>query len=141
MARRAEGEAEPVDLQPPRGRVTLARAACVALLEAADLARVVISVRCLPAALPVRVEVVNGERLLLATAEEAVVAAARRNDVLSVQIDGLEADGSTWSVMASGIARLADPGAPSTERLRDAVARGAAVAEIPLSVIVGERAA
>lgn len=128
-----------MDLSPSPGRVTLERGDCVSLLESADLARVVISVRCLPAALPVRVEVPDPQRLLLATTEDAVVAAARRNDVLSVQIDGLEADGATWSVMASGIARLADPGAPASGRLRDAVARGATVAEIPLSVVVGER--
>jgi pyridoxamine 5'-phosphate oxidase-like protein len=128
-----------VDLSPSPGRVTLDREACLSLLEAADLARVVISVRCLPAALPVRLEVLDSQRLLMATTEDAVVAAARRNDVLSVQIDGLEPDGATWSVMASGIARLAEPGAPASERLRDAVARGAAVAEIPLSVVVGER--
>ncbi len=128
-----------MDLSSSPGRVTLERAACLSLLEAADLARVVISVRCLPAALPVRVEVRDPQRLLLATTEDAVVAAARRNDVLSVQIDGLEPDGATWSVMASGIARVADPGAPESARLRDAVARGAAVAEIPLSVVVGER--
>lgn len=130
-----------MDLQPHPGRLTLARAACVALLESADLARVVISVRCLPAALPVRIEVPDAERLLLATTEDAVVAAARRRDVLSIQIDGLEPDGATWSVMASGIARLADPGAPSSARLREAVERGAIVAEIPLSVVVGERVA
>jgi Pyridoxamine 5'-phosphate oxidase len=128
-----------VDLSASPGRVTLERDACVSLLESADLARVVISVRCLPAALPVRVEVPDPRRLLLATTEDAVVAAARRRDVLSVQIDGLESDGATWSVMASGIARLADPGAPASARLLDAVARGATVAEIPLSVVVGER--
>ncbi|MGH9019630.1 MAG: pyridoxamine 5'-phosphate oxidase family protein [Acidimicrobiales bacterium] len=122
-------------------RVTLARSACVSLLESADLARVVISVRCLPAALPVRVEVPDAQRLLLTTTEDAVVAAARRSDVLSVQIDGLEPDGATWSVMASGIARLVDVSEATSERLREAVARGAQVAEIPLSVVVGERVA
>ncbi len=128
-----------MDLSPSPGRVTLGRDACVSLLGAADLARVVISVRCLPAALPVRVEVLDAQRLLLATTEDAVAAAARRNDVLSVQIDGLEPDGVTWSVLASGIARLADPTTPLSDRLRDAVTRGATVAEMPLSVVVGER--
>ncbi|HEV2427301.1 MAG TPA: pyridoxamine 5'-phosphate oxidase family protein [Acidimicrobiales bacterium] len=130
-----------MDHQPRAGRVTLGRAECVDRLRSADLARVVVSVRCLPAALPVRIEVPDPARLVLTTTEEAVAAAARRGDVLSVQIDGLEPGGATWSVMASGIARLAGPDAPSSQRLRDAVARGATVAEIPLSVVVGERVA
>jgi hypothetical protein len=120
-------------------RETLSRAACVARLAEADLARVVISVRCLPAALPARIEVVGDDRLLLASPEEAVITAAARAEVLSVQIDGLEPDGATWSVMASGIARGAPADAPLGERLREAVARGATVVELPLSVVVGER--
>jgi Pyridoxamine 5'-phosphate oxidase len=120
-------------------RETLSRDSCVARLASADLARVVISVRCLPAALPARISVIDDQRLLLASPEEAVVTAARRAEVLSVQIDGLEGDGATWSVMASGIARTASADAPLDERLREAVARGATVVEIPLSVVVGER--
>jgi hypothetical protein len=120
-------------------RETLSRAACVARLADADLARVVISVRCLPAALPARIAVVDDERLLLASPEAAVVTAATRAEVLSVQVDGLEADGATWSVMASGIARRASLDEPLNERLRDAVSRGATVVELPLSVVVGER--
>jgi hypothetical protein len=63
------------------------------LLSLATLARVVISVRCLPAALPARICVVDDEHLLVASTEVSVILAARRGDVLSVQIDGLEADG------------------------------------------------
>ena len=68
-----------------------------------------------------------------------MVVAARRSEVLSVQIDGLEPDGATWSVMASGIARPAAADAPLDDRLADAVAHGAQVVELPLSVVVGER--
>lgn len=120
-------------------RTTLSRAACLALLGGSDLARVVISVRCLPAALPARISVVGDDLLLLASPEEPVVVAARRSEVLSVQIDGLEPDGATWSVMASGIARPAAADAPLDDRLADAVAHGAQVVELPLSVVVGER--
>ncbi len=120
-------------------RETLSRAACVARLANADLARVVISVRCLPAALPARIAVVNDDRLLLASPEAAVLTAASRAEVLSVQVDGLEADGTTWSVMASGIAHAAPMDVPLNERMRDALSRGATIVELPLSVVVGER--
>ena len=120
-------------------RETLSRAACVARLAESDLARVVISVRCLPAALPARIAVVDDDRLLLASTEDAVISAAARAEVLSVQIDGLEADGATWSVMASGIARATRDGQVVVPRLADAVDRGASLIELPLSVVVGEK--
>jgi hypothetical protein len=123
----------------PLTRTTLGRATCLTLLRDAAYARVVISVRCLPAALPARIDVVNDHRLLLTSTEDAVLAAARRGDVLSVQIDGLEADGATWSVMASGIAAVATRDEALTAPLRAAVAGGAALIALPLSVVVGER--
>jgi hypothetical protein len=57
-------------------------------LGEADLARVVLSVRALPAALPARISLTGQDHLVLASAEEAVILAARRGDVISVQIDG-----------------------------------------------------
>ena len=120
-------------------RTTLSRAACVGLLGGTDLARVVISVRCLPAALPARIAVVDNDHLLLASPEEAVIAAADRSEVLSVQIDGLEPDGATWSVMASGIARPAQTEEPLTRPLKEALSHGARLIELPLSVVAGER--
>jgi len=120
-------------------RTTLSRAACLELLGATDMGRVVISVRCLPAALPARISLVDDGRLLLASAEESVIVAAQRGEVLSVQIDGLETDGSTWSVMASGIARPSNDNASLPQPLVRALARGARLIEVPLSVLAGER--
>jgi len=120
-------------------RTTLSRATCVELLGATDIARVVISVRCLPAALPARVTLLDDHRLLLASAEEPVIMAAQRGEVLSVQIDGLESDGTTWSVMASGIARPSFETASLPDPLVQAVSRGARLVEVPLSVVAGER--
>jgi len=82
----------------------LTREDCLRLLDRADLARVVLSVRCLPAALPARIALCEDDHLVLASRESAVLLAARRGDVISVQIDGLEDEGTTWSVMVSGIA-------------------------------------
>lgn len=120
-------------------RATLSRAACIGLLGATDIARVVISVRCLPAALPARISLPDDRRLLLASAEEPVIVAAQRGEVLSVQIDGLEPDGTTWSVMASGIARPASETASLPHPLVQAISRGARLIEVPLSVVAGER--
>ena len=120
-------------------RATLSRAACIGLLGATDIARVVISVRCLPAALPARISLPDDHRLLLASAEESVIVAAQRGEVLSVQIDGLEPDGTTWSVMASGIARPSSEIASLPHPLVQAISRGARLIEVPLSVVAGER--
>lgn len=120
-------------------RVTLARTTCVELLTGSDLARVVISVRCLPAALPARIAVVDDNHLLLASTEDSVIRAASRGDVLSVQIDGLEPDGATWSVMASGIAAQSTREDIPSSKLRQAIDQGATLISLPLSVIVGER--
>ncbi len=120
-------------------RTTLARAECLRRLRQADFARVVISVRCLPAALPARIAVVDDHQLLLARAEEAVIVAARRGDVLSVQIDGLESDGATWSVMGSGIA-VEPSGDPALSApLTRAIASGATLIALPLTIVSGER--
>ncbi len=120
-------------------RTTLSRDTCLDLLRRADLARVVISVRCLPAALPARIEVVDDGLVLLASTEEAVLVAARRGEVLSVQIDGLEDNGATWSVMASGLAATAEESASRSPALASALSNGASLVALPLAVVVGER--
>jgi hypothetical protein len=120
-------------------RATLSRSACVDLLALATLARVVISVRCLPAALPARICVLDDQHLLVASTESSVILAARRGDVLSVQIDGLEADGATWSVMASGLASAANTAVILSNVMRQALEHGATVISLPLSVVVDER--
>jgi nitroimidazol reductase NimA-like FMN-containing flavoprotein (pyridoxamine 5'-phosphate oxidase superfamily) len=128
-----------VDQEYSVQRTTLSRSDCVGLLARATLARIVISVRCLPAALPARICVMDDQHLLVASTEASVTLAARRGDVLSVQIDGLEADGTTWSVMASGLASAANTAGDLPEVMREALLRGATLISVPLSVVVGER--
>jgi nitroimidazol reductase NimA-like FMN-containing flavoprotein (pyridoxamine 5'-phosphate oxidase superfamily) len=120
-------------------RATLSRAACVDLLAEADLARVVISVRCLPAALPVRIAILDKQNLLVASSEGSVILAARRGDVLSVQIDGQESDGATWSVMASGLASATTTTTELPKAMQEVFDRGATLISLPLSVVIGER--
>jgi nitroimidazol reductase NimA-like FMN-containing flavoprotein (pyridoxamine 5'-phosphate oxidase superfamily) len=117
----------------------LTREDCLALLDCADLARVVLSVRCLPAALPARIALVEDDHLVITSRESAVILAARRGDVISVQIDGLEDDGTTWSVMVSGIATAVSPDEVHTKRIQDSLDRGATLLALPLSVVIGQR--
>jgi len=123
-------------------REILAPEECVALLGAAPIARVLISVRCLPGALPVFLHVAPG-RVMLASVEDAVIEAARRGDVLGVQLDGAENDGSIWSVQVTGSSRLGEvaslPAAGKSDRLLEAIEGGATMVEIPMTVIHGER--
>jgi nitroimidazol reductase NimA-like FMN-containing flavoprotein (pyridoxamine 5'-phosphate oxidase superfamily) len=117
----------------------LTRQDCLELLDRADLARVVLSVRCLPAALPARIALFEDDHLVLASHESAVILAARRGDVISVQIDGLESNGTTWSVMVSGIASTVSPEEVQTKRIQDSMDRGATLLALPLSVVIGQR--
>jgi nitroimidazol reductase NimA-like FMN-containing flavoprotein (pyridoxamine 5'-phosphate oxidase superfamily) len=117
----------------------LTRKNCLALLDRADLARVVLSVRCLPAALPARIALVEDDHLVITSRESAVILAARRGDVISVQIDGLEDDGTTWSVMVSGIASTVSPDEVQSQRIQDSIDRGATALALPLSVVIGQR--
>lgn len=117
----------------------LTREDCLRRLDGADLARVVLSVRCLPAALPARIALFQEDHLVLASRESAVILAARRGDVISVQIDGLDPDGTTWSVMVSGIATSASPDEVHAQRIQDSLERGATLLALPLSVVIGQR--
>ena len=76
---------------------------------------------------------------MLASRESAVLLAARRGDVISVQIDGLEDDGTTWSVMVSGIASTVSPDEVQTPRIKESMDRGASLLALPLSVVIGKR--
>ncbi len=120
-------------------RTTLGRDTCLNLLRRAEYARVLISVRCLPAALPARIEVLDDQQLLLASTEEAVAVAAARGEVLSVQIDGLEDNWATWSVIASGLASTVEGPDSLSEALARALSHGAILVGLPLSVVAGER--
>ena len=127
----------------PFHRDALDRDECLGRISQASLARVVISVRCLPAALPVYVHVAD-HHVLIASGEQSVIEAARRNDVLAVQVDGADDDGTTWSVQATGIAHIPGPTdalriVADNSRLRAALESGATVIAIASTVVGGER--
>ena len=120
-------------------RMSLSRSTCLDLLGDVDFARVVISVRCLPVALPTRIALVNDDHLILTSTDKSVAGTAENGDVLSVQIDGLNNDGSTWSVMVSGIASPAAPSEHPPPSLARALERGATLLSLPLTLVAGER--
>lgn len=117
----------------------LGRAECLDRLAAAPLARILISVRCLPSALPARIRVLDREKILIATSDSAILLAAERHDVLTVQVDGVDQDDHTWSVVASGIALDATDAPAADDDRDDAVGPGGHLVSFLASVIVGQR--
>jgi hypothetical protein len=108
-------------------------------LDDATVARVLLSVRGLPAALPARIELVEPRRIVLSSRENAVLLAARRGDVLSVQIDGVDHD-RTWSVTVTGLSLWASPDEFESERFKRITDCGTSLVILPLSVVSGQRA-
>jgi hypothetical protein len=130
-----------VTREGPIVRFALDRDECRRRISEAALGRVLISVRCLPAALPVRLALTNGS-VGVASVESAVTEAARRGEVLAVQVDG--ADGTeTWSVQVTGAARLGEPSEiaerPDAATVAEALAHGASLVLVALTVVRGER--
>jgi hypothetical protein len=117
----------------------LTRDECQRRLEVADVARVLISLRGLPAALSARIEHVAPDHIVFSSRENAVLLAARRGDVVSVQIDGLDNDANTWSVNVTGIVGTIPPDEVTTERFKRIVNGGATLAVLPLSIVSGQR--
>jgi hypothetical protein len=112
---------------------------CVDRLSTAPLARILVSVRCLPTALPARIRVLNREKVLIASSDSSILHAAQRHDVLTVQVDGVDEQNHTWSVVASGLAEVSSDTEPMDDVLGDAMSFGGQLVSFPLSVVVGQR--
>lgn len=92
--------------------VELGRDECMDLLAHATIGRVVLSVGCIPVALPVNLSVIDGDAIF-ATDAGAKLDAARHGQVVSVEADEVDPLYHTgWSVLLTGVARLlTDPAA------------------------------
>jgi hypothetical protein len=77
--------------------------------------------------------------LVISSRENAVVVAARRGDVISVQIDGLDPDDRTWSVTVTGIAASVQIDMVESERFKRPIDPRATLIILPLSVVIGRR--
>jgi hypothetical protein len=117
----------------------LTRDECQRHLEATDVGRVLLSLRGLPAALTARIELVDSEQMVISSRENAVLLAARRRDVISIQIDGLDEEGVIWSVTATGIAAIASSDEFESQDFRRLTDCGATLVILPLSVVTGLR--
>ncbi len=86
--------------------VELDRAECLELLDRAGIGRVVLSVKCLPVALPVNFRLLDGD-VVFATDEGSKLDAAVQGTVVSVEVDDIDRVYHTgWSVLVTGKAEL-----------------------------------
>jgi uncharacterized protein len=84
----------------------LDRHRCLELLRRVRIARVVLSVECLPAALPVNVAML-GEDVIFQTDGGSKLAAATEGQVVGVEADDIDFTYRTgWSVLVTGRAQL-----------------------------------
>jgi uncharacterized protein len=82
----------------------LPRDECLALIEHAAVGRVVMSEKCIPVAYPVNVSMVD-DTVVFATDAGSKLDAARRGDVVTIQVDQLDPTYHTgWSVLVTGVA-------------------------------------
>ena len=93
------------------GLEILDREECLRLLADAGTGRIALTVRALPAILPVRF-VLDGERIVIRTGSESTLAGATRSTVVAFEADGRDhrgdrdhGPGVEWSVVATGLAR------------------------------------
>lgn len=126
----------------PFDRHELTPQECRHYLQSAEFVRVIVSIRCLPAAHLVRSALV-GETLLIASDEQSIVTAAERGDIVTLQIDGLTPDGGTWTVQATGMSWLVAPDDavayfPGASPLLPYLEQGAVLLAVPLTLIRGD---
>ncbi len=89
-----------------------------ALLAGAGIGRVVVSMKALPAALPVNYQLI-GREIYFRTAAGTKLAAAVNQTVVAFEVDDFNAGGSSgWSVLVVGTARLVTD--PAERALLDA---------------------
>jgi pyridoxamine 5'-phosphate oxidase-like protein len=117
--------------------IPFTRDECLRLLEKTDVARVLLSVKGLPAALPARIELAEHHRLIISSRENAVLLAARRGDVMSLQIDGIGENDHVWSVTVTGIPAPVSPESPESEQFRRRLECGATLVILPIALVAG----
>jgi hypothetical protein len=86
--------------------VDLERAQCLELLDGVRIARIVLSINCLPVALPVNLALL-GEDAVFSTDSGSKLTAAVEGQVVSVEADDIDLIYRTgWSVLLTGRAQL-----------------------------------
>ncbi len=84
----------------------LSRGECLGMLASVSVGRVGLSIKALPAVLPVNFALLDGE-VVFRTVEGTKFHAATAGRVLAFEADGYEPDGlSGWSVLVQGVSRV-----------------------------------
>ncbi len=97
--------------------VELARPECLELLRRCRIGRVVLSVDCIPVALPVNMSVLDDD-IFFFTAAGSKLDAAVHGQVVSVEVDEVDPTYDTgWSVLVTGVAQLVED-SEEIERVR-----------------------
>ena len=87
------------------GLEILEREECLRLLAGANTGRIALTVRALPAILPVRF-VLDGDRIVIRAGAASTLAVATRSAVVAFEADGCDGGPALeWSVVATGLAR------------------------------------
>ena len=95
-----------VDGESEFSAVELGRPECLDLLRGARIGRVVLSVACIPVALPVNLSVLD-EDVIFLTDSGSKLTAAVDGQVVSVEADDIDLmDRTGWSVLVTGTAQL-----------------------------------
>ena len=86
--------------------VELDRDECLALLRQATIGRIVLSLKCLPVALPINICVID-DAVMFATDIGSKLDAAVSGQVVSIEVDEIDSSDRTgWSVIVTGVADL-----------------------------------
>ena len=119
---------------------SLSRRECLAHLRGAAAGRLVFSLNCLPAARPVRLDLID-DLLLVVLGPEIEREAVRRGDVVALEIDDSSPSAAaSWSVSATGrvLERFDDELAePPSSRLSWATAAGLPLLALSIERIEG----
>ena len=95
-----------LDREPDFSALELDRAQCTELMSGSRVARVVLSVECIPVALPVNVSVLDGD-LICAADSGSKLTPDVDGQVVSVEADDIDLTyGTGWSVLVTGIAQV-----------------------------------
>jgi hypothetical protein len=74
---------------------------------------------------------------VISSRENAVLLAARRGDVMSLQIDGIGEDHHIWSVTVTGIPAPVTLESPESEQFKRRLECGATLVILPISLVAG----
>lgn len=124
------------------GLEVLSRAECLRLLASREVGRVGLTAGALPVVFPVHYCLVDGQVVFPATPGTSLERGTR-DAVVAFQVDDLDLDGCSWSVLVTGIARALEEG-HLLEHVRALPARwsspgGECHLALPMDLVSGRR--